>query len=267
MDPGGVFTGVVDGGTGASVLELARGNGKQGTLGVGATFVRFGSVVEDAQASWAIAGQQTFAGGITMASGATLAVEAGAQLSAPNGYAVYANAGPEVVDNSGAIMGTGTAGVGVNLTAGGTITNQASGTISGTFAGIEMTGTIAGAAINYGLISGGNLYAADITGAAQTLTNFGTIETSTTAGKAVFLSGGTLNNEAGATISGVTDGVQAYGSTAATVINAGLISGSRDVGVFLQLQAHSLSNSGTIQGGQYGSTSPPRRLLPTRPRA
>ena len=68
----------------------------------------------------------------------------------------------------------------------------------------------------------------------------------------MFLSGGTLNNEAGATISGVTDGVQAYAGTAATVINAGLISGSGDVGVFLQLQAHSLSNSGTISGGHYG---------------
>ena len=120
------------------MLELARGNGKEGTLGVGATFVRFGSVVEDAQASWAIAGQQTFASGITMASGATLAVEAGAQLSAPSGYVVYANAGPEVIDNSGTV--TGTRGIEVLGTVASTITNS----------GLISTSTTLGTAIEIG---------------------------------------------------------------------------------------------------------------------
>jgi hypothetical protein len=54
VDPGAVFQGTVDGGAGSSTLELAAGAGAGSLLGLGTSFVDFGTVIFDPGAAWTV---------------------------------------------------------------------------------------------------------------------------------------------------------------------------------------------------------------------
>ena len=64
LDPGAVFTGGVDGGTGSNTLELA--GGRVGTVsGIGTSFTKFQTIAVDAGASW-IAGKLNASGDVSV---------------------------------------------------------------------------------------------------------------------------------------------------------------------------------------------------------
>ena len=159
VDPGAVFNGTVDANnTTSSTLELATG-ASAGTLsGFGSQFIDFAQIVVDANADWKLASSNlsgttlenfgTLLTAITLAGGATLLNESGADITASGIGAVVATGSATIV-NAGSITG-GTAGV--LLDAGSAVANQASGTISGVI-GVYAIGTAA-TVTNAGRISG-----------------------------------------------------------------------------------------------------------------
>ena len=72
VDPGAVFSGLVDGGAGSNTLELAAA-ASSGTLsGIGTNFVDFAAVDVDTSAVWLLSGANTLAAGTTLTTAGTL---------------------------------------------------------------------------------------------------------------------------------------------------------------------------------------------------
>ena len=77
VDPGAVFIGNVNGGTGNATLELAAGGaGSLSGLGT-ATFSNFKSIVVDQGATWSLTGGSTVASGVTLTDNGALTIAGG----------------------------------------------------------------------------------------------------------------------------------------------------------------------------------------------
>ena len=250
-DPGGSFSGMVDGGntigaTAASTLELTSG-ASTGTLsGLATKFIDFSQVTVDAGATWTLTGATIVGGatltnagsvsanGIAVASGGTVSnVIGGTITGTPNTGtgsfdAITGAAGTATVVNDGSI-GIATAhgtGDGIDLRGGGSVTNLSNGQITGNNA----------------------IYAL----AAATITNFGTIGdlAGDNFGGVGLGAGGSVTNLSG----GVIRAKQAIlASGAATVVNNGSIGGASTsgfFGVYVSGGTGSITNqgSGAISG-------------------
>jgi plastocyanin len=124
------------------------------------------------------------------------------------------------VTNQGSISESGGGGVGISLASAGTLTNITGGIISAGQDGVSLANGGVVSAQAGGTISG--IIGVQISGAAVTVNNAGSISGNLTSGAAITMSGGgTVTNLAGGTLSG-SYGVGAV-SAAATVINAGSI--------------------------------------------
>jgi hypothetical protein len=209
IDPGAVFDGIVQGGSGTNTLELAAGTaGATGTLSNFADeFVGFGIIAIDSGASWQFDSSDTIGSGILLTVAGTLS-NAGSIASAvqvlaggivSNSGTINTSAGGGNAVTSGDVTNTGRiygGSFGVLVTRDGTVNN--SGIISakfldGVYAGVNSTVTnlgtiegpnngisiVSGAVYNFGLISApeGNFFDAGVNFivGAGTLTNGGTI--------------------------------------------------------------------------------------------
>jgi hypothetical protein len=146
VNPGAVFVGKADGGSGSNTLELASAASAGTISGIGTSFANFGTINVDSGAQWTITGSNTIASGRTLTNSGTL-TDAG---SLSNSGTVNGNltlAGGAYLNNSGQILATSGAGIvatgaativnsgtidppgsGVYLQAGGTLTNNSAGT-------------------------------------------------------------------------------------------------------------------------------------------
>jgi hypothetical protein len=261
---GSVLGGNTLGGGATSDLTLLSSASAGTLSGLGVSIVGFQNIDIEAGGTWTFAGNALAAGYalsnqgtltnqgslgsmVTLGSGAVLTNDAGATI-ATTGNAVQGDGA--LVSNSGSIGASG--GTGVTLGAGGTVTNTASGVLTGTD-GVAISGG-AGTIGNAGSIGAGggtavslgagggvdNQAGAAISGAtgvaigggSGTVTNAGDITAGggagvdlTIGGSVVDLTaGGTVLNQAGATISG-THGVRITGAVG-TITNQGEIAGT-----------------------------------------
>ena len=284
-DPGGSFSGTVDGGNTigasyASTLELASGASAGTITGLGAQFIDFATVTIDSGAAWTLASEALGAGYTVYDSGTltnagslgvSVTLGAGAELTNSSGGVIAGGAGgvygfgAATVANDGSISGASLDGV--NLVHGGVLTNGAAGSISGAIGAVggaggastfvnqgSISGTAAGVSLRAGTlanigstaqISGGSVGISIFAGS-DTVTNQGTISSSSGEGVR-FNAGGTLTNSGtAALISGGAYGVYAK-SGVAIVTNSGSIAGGSDG---LKLAAGgTVVNAGAISGG------------------
>jgi outer membrane autotransporter protein len=187
------------------------------------------------------AGQQ----GIYLGSGGTVTNNAGATISGQingievNNLKIPTATIPGTVTNTGMIIGV--TNYGVHVHTGGSVTNNAGATISGALAGVS---TDDSTVTNTGMITGTGAASVGVRLNNSTLTNGGAISG---VGSGVYLLGGSsASNQAGATISGGTNGVTGSG----TLTNAGSITG----GTGVDLTGGSLTNNAgaTINGSNIG---------------
>ncbi len=296
--------GIVRGTKGTSVLELATGS-MAGTLsGLATQFVNFATVLVDAGATWTLSGSVAASASlinnghidadITLAAGAYASNAATGTIVGSGTAAIRGGSGARVV-NAGVID---PATYGVYLPNGGSVTNVAGGVIEGTQTGVKIAGS-AGTVSNQGTIAGdselgagasllqggtvvngiagttvssaliyGAGYGVAVTGAAGTVTNYGTIATALCGcGPQIGVdlqSGGSVINAQFASISGYAYGVR-IGATAtsATISNAGLIEASGTIGkaVYFANSGNDrlvvdpgASFIGTVDGGTAAST-------------
>jgi Ca2+-binding RTX toxin-like protein len=213
--------------------------------GTAGTVANFGTV----QATGTVSAIHLNAGG-SVTNGA---VGAPGALISGTGTGIYAGNLPTTVTNFGRITAGGS---GIALEFGGTVTN--SGTVQSSNAndadvylrgGGSVTNSKTGAIV--GLISGAG-DGISVLGGAGTVTNSGSIQSSTATG--IYLNrGGTVTNQAGGVIAGKVFGVYNRG-VAITVTNAGLIetTGTAE-GVYLRGGGSITNNEGgTIAGGAAG---------------
>ena len=203
--------------------------------------------------SWAVTNKGAISGtiyGVDLTSGSSVTNKAGAAIS--GGYGIYNSStysanlygsGISILGGSGTVINGGTISShswGVKLGAGGSVANQAGATINGGY-GRSFYGYF------FGLAGG----CVNIFGSAGTVTNAGTISSDGSYGVEL-AAGGSVTNEAGATITGRygSAGIDIAGG-AGTVTNAGDISGF-SFGVELRAGG-SVTNKagGTISGEVY----------------
>ncbi|HEX6441229.1 MAG TPA: hypothetical protein VF007_03515, partial [Stellaceae bacterium] len=168
---------------------------------------------------------------------------------------VYAFLNPSTVTNFGTIQQAGSfAADAVYLAGGGTVTNA--GLISAGFDGIDIRNS--GTVVNSGIIQGGgsgNFAGIFLSGSSFLVTNTGVI-TSTAPGVIMFGSG-TVNNGAGASITGAPFGVTISG--VGTVANSGTITGTTTSGttfgdgVAVNAIGGRIANTGLITRGASGA--------------
>jgi hypothetical protein len=207
--------------------------------------------------------------GIDLAAGGSVTNNSGGRIEGGNGLYFSLSSVAVVVSNAGTITSTGTSlTAGIQDEAGGTIDNTGliqgydgiwardtaatitnSGTVEGTLAlGVGIDLSQGGSIDNTGgLIKGADgVFAFNV---AATVTNAAMI-TGTGAGRGVQMSaGGYVTNVAGGLIQGAF-GVEITGGSTGTVINAGTITGTTDVGVYMT-DAY-VNNSGMISGVSIG---------------
>ncbi|HEV2335207.1 MAG TPA: hypothetical protein VGS13_06910 [Stellaceae bacterium] len=75
VDPGAVFQGIVNGGTGNDTLELAGGAGIGTLSGLGTQYLGFSVVTVDAGARWVLSGSNTIDAGVTLDDRGSVTVE------------------------------------------------------------------------------------------------------------------------------------------------------------------------------------------------
>jgi hypothetical protein len=242
VDPGAVFSGLVNGGntlgaTAASTLELVAGAGNGTLNGLGTTIVNFANIVVDIGTSWVLRGDM-LASGYNVTDGGTLTNQ-----GTINSEIFLTSNAASVVNAAGATIGGGIEAI-QNVTKAASFTNAAGGTISN---GIDLiaggmvtnsdfiAGPIAfdgeyahGTVVNNAdaTISGGIQFGGPDIGGPVVIANAGIVMV--TGGAGAYLGQGGLVTEAkGGTIEGGRYGVQAtYG--AATVVNAGTLAGTVD---------------------------------------
>lgn len=282
---GGTFSGIVDGGNALgsatpSILELARGLGggvTGGTLsGLGSTIIDFASITLDSGAYWQTTGANTIAAAATFTvsgyfsnygtvlGNVTLAAYGGLRNGENHildGAVIGAGTGVQL-KNFGTVLSTGSPAV--SFSNGGFVYNGLR--ISGGSYGVRISGgagtvnnrnSITGTTVAVAILAGGSLYnAGTVTGAngivfgagGGTVANYGGIAGTGGTGSGVLLqAGGYVHNHAGGTISGVV-GVQQTGPGAATVWNAGTISGTTDS---VLLRAGAANRVVIYQGAQF----------------
>jgi uncharacterized protein with beta-barrel porin domain len=161
--------------------------------------------------------------GVALGAGGTVNNYSGGTISGPGG-GVYIFGGSGIVTNAGTITNTVAGEGGVQLEGGGTVTNLSTGTITSVYIN-GGTGTV----INYGKINGivGGIDGGLTDGLRG---NFAGV---------VLNTGGTLTNYKGGTITGY-NGVNLF--QAATVTNAGSISGTKAVTITTHGYTFSLGN-------------------------
>ncbi|MFI4948387.1 MAG: hypothetical protein ACHQC9_06265, partial [Alphaproteobacteria bacterium] len=103
VDPGAVFQGIVDGGTGNDTLELAAGAGRGTLSGLGTQYLGFSVVTVDAGAQWVLSGSNTIDAGVTLEDLGTLTIDG----ALANTGSLWANGGNVTVE--GAATGGGNA--------------------------------------------------------------------------------------------------------------------------------------------------------------
>jgi glycosyltransferase involved in cell wall biosynthesis len=221
VDPGAVFTGKVQGGTGSNTLELAAGTaGATGTLtGFGSSsFTNFETITIDPGANWQFDATDTISTYVTLTDQGTLA-----------------NAG--VIDTRVTLVG------GASLANTGTI----QGHYPGAFAGVDITEGVA-TVTNAGTIAG---YAYDVfLGGGGSVGNTGTIKTGNYGDSGVYIRSGILNNSGD--IQGYSVGAEL--DLGGTVINTGYISETGtdltpyQQAIYIRGGAATVVNAGTIVG-------------------
>ena len=248
LDDGGQVTNGQSGST-AGLIVGTTGD-TVAIAGTAGTIVNFGTIQET---TGAVATVALSAGG-TVANGAVGATSA---LITGPGIGIYVNNNPGTVTNFGRIAATSTtSGNGIFLDDGGTVTNfgtvqNADTSNSGVYfhGGGVVTNGKTGTSV--GLISGANNGVA-FRGGAGTVTNAGSITSSTANG--VYLNGGgSVTNQTGGVIAGHNNGVYNRG-VAINVTNAGLIetTGTAD-GIYLRGGGSVTNNAGgTIAGSAAG---------------
>ena len=182
-----------------------------------------------------IGGNPTFGDGVYLGTGGSVTNQSGGSIS---GYHGISGQSLTVV-NDGSIAGntlTPNIGAGVDLHAGGAVTNQSDGFISGRFGVISDKNGAVATVVNAGYIAG-------------------SLAGSPNSGVGVLLGvGGLVINQIGGTISGYS-GIQAGYYGAATVVNAGTISGITNSVGFTAGQTNRLVADpgavfkGTVNGG------------------
>ena len=158
IDPGAVFSGVVDGGNavGAPVvssLELASGASAGTLAGLGSQYIDFGQTTIDAGASWTLTGSNSLASGATLTNAGTLDLS-NATLT-DNG--VLENDGIILLDPStmtvGSLIGTGNIiiGAGSTLDAQGTVASGEAIAFggSGAYLHLDMPDYVSGSVTNF----------------------------------------------------------------------------------------------------------------------
>ncbi|MBV9247810.1 MAG: S-layer family protein [Acetobacteraceae bacterium] len=197
---------------------------------------RFGVFLEGAFTTLNNAGfiQGAIYDGVVLGLGGTVNNTGTIQGTTGGLYVKYRASG--TVTNTGLIAASAVSGSGVDLAGGGTLDNQSGGTITG------------GA---FGVFFGGTSTLAP-TVALGTLTNEGLISASKYSAVALG-AGGSVTNNAGGTISGVTNGVYIEKSAPGEVTNFGVINASSTTGAGVNLgDGGSVMNKGTISGGGFG---------------
>ncbi|HEX3860168.1 MAG TPA: Ig-like domain-containing protein [Stellaceae bacterium] len=171
-------------------------------------------------------------------------VNTGAIIGVTDG--IYAS-GSGTVLNSASILASDSLGIGINLTGGGGITNNAGGVIEGGHAGVSFGG-VDGTLVNHGTVTG--IYAGvNGSGTTATIVNYGALSAFGANADAVYLTGGTVVNSVGATLTAPSFGVKIE-TRSGFVANSGTIIGSGTAGVGVSLYTGStLTNAGSIIGG------------------
>ena len=181
-------------------------------------------------------GAALFAGG-TITNSATGSIQG--SLVGPIAGGVSIEGGSGNLQNDGIVKGNN---FGAFLAAGGSVTNGAGASISAE--GVGVLGT------SFGVLVSGN---------SATVTNYGTIDGGPAAGSegAELDQGGNVTNNSGGTIRGTGFGLVVTGSSAATVTNAGAISGTIASVEFFGTGAKTLTlqTGSTLTGDAKGSTA------------
>ncbi len=260
-DPGAVFNGIVNGGTGGDTLELASA-ASIGTIGgLGTNFTGFDTVAVDAGATWLLTGTNTLGVTTTLTNGGTLEVAGtlansgtihGTAAYAPGVYllgggslsnnglidgtngGVYGYGGASSLTNSGTIASTGAFYDGVYLGFGGTVTNT--GSIHG-LDGVDLRNS--GTVTNSGIITGTGYYNVggiflgfNYTGGSFLVTNTGTVS-STAVGILMRGAGSIVNGATSATAAVISGSVGLAIFGAGTVTNYGTITGTAGTAISL----------------------------------
>lgn len=246
IDPGALFTGVVQGGSGSNTLELAADpHGATGTLtGFASEFRNFGTIAVDSGAKWQMDATDTIASGSVVTDAGTLAsfgvIDATVSVASAGSFA-----------NNGTVN-AGSGQIGITLLAGGAVSNAsfAKLVIEGSRYGIRAQGgaatiTNGSTIIGTSSLNGGGigLYAGG------TVTNTGTIIGDGAAG--IYIGGGAGTVTNAGSIGGVTDAIKFSGSFADRVIVKpgavfrGKVQGGAGTNT-LELAAGSASATGTL---------------------
>jgi outer membrane autotransporter protein len=179
--------------------------------------------------------------GIFLGNGGLVVNTAGATISTFS-EGVLVDNGLGTVVNSGTI--TSTSSTAVHLVRNGSVTNEAGGVLSGKFFAVHVTGFGSGTVSNAGSITAtDSVDGVGVSGLISTLINLngGTISGGKT-GIVNGVTGSTITNEQGATISGGTNGID---GAAGTVANAGTITGGTN-GI-LSFSGFAVTNAGMIE--------------------
>ena len=245
-DPGAVFMGVVQGGSGSNTLELAAGTpGQVGTLtGLVAQFLGFAPITVDAGAAWSLVNAGSIAAATDLVDSGTLSIAGGLSGNVDlDGAGTVSNAGTVAILGAldvATVFNTGSLSAVQSVTGVSLLVNH--GSITSTVAlarggAVSNDGTImaaAGIAAKSGgsIGNSGQIIATDVNesglllagaGLTQTVTNSGTI----TGGVGVAMYGGSLGlltNDAGGTIA-ATSQFGVLVTENATLSNAGTIAG------------------------------------------
>jgi hypothetical protein len=184
-------------------------------------------------------GAALFAGG-TITNSATGSIQG--SLVGPIAAGVFIKGGSGNLQNDGVVIGNK---FGVDLAAGGSVTNGA-GDAS---ANISAVGSAGVSGTSFGIFAGNS----------ATVTNYGTIDGGLAAGSegAELDQGGNVTNHSGGTIRGTGFGLFVTGNSAATVTNAGAISGTMASVEFFGTGANTLTlqTGSTLTGDAKGSTA------------
>lgn len=241
-------------------LDAQVGSTAEIAAGVSVSNAAFANVVTATTSAWGLANAGTIAA--TNATAVTLAVagssvtNTGAITSTSSGIVL---AGGGSVDNrAGAIISSALSGISIGTPASGvgTVTNAGTITQTGNASDLVLLrfgGTVTNLATGQIIANSGSNAVSVGQGTSRSVDNYGTISNSGTGfATGVLVQGGasTVNNYAGASMSGSYNGVYASGTTPLTLTNAGTIASTGANAASRAVEATAggtITNSGTIQ--------------------